>query len=351
MKKNYFDIYFDKMFSPKKLGNLTSPNCFMRSATNENTGNSDGSLSQRNIEIVREIAEGGTGLIITGNYAVTPEGKNSEKMTSMWEDWDQKGFASLVEAAKICGGSVVAQISHAGGKSTCYPNSAEEYGNLSIIPEIELERIAYSFGAAARRAMEAGFDGVQLNCAHGYLLSCFLDPAENNRTDQYGGNVEDRMRFPAMCINAIQELCGYAFPVLIKLNCNTPLIPQEEYLDDIAIILKRFADMGVVLAELSGYDFKDKQISDGIYYLETVKYLKTKVTMPITPVGGVRSLRNIAKILDSGSEMISLSRPFICEPDFITKIKEQKTDISKCITCNKCFVLPKKNGKRCVFEK
>jgi 2,4-dienoyl-CoA reductase-like NADH-dependent reductase (Old Yellow Enzyme family) len=115
----------------------------------------------------------------------------------------------------------MAQISHAGIRSLKSPKIEREYASVGKSPPAECRRLVRCFGAAARRARDAGFDGVQLHCAHGYLLSEFLDPAFNDRTDEYGGDAGNRLRLAIGCVDEIRKTCGSDFPVSVKINCNT----------------------------------------------------------------------------------------------------------------------------------
>ncbi len=205
------------------------------------------------------------------------------------------------------------------------------------------------FVEAARRTKEAGFDGVQLHCAHGFLLSSFISPYTNRRTDEWGGSVENRTRIIVEIIKGIQDRVGIDYPIMVKLNATDgfDIYSGKIGLDapecvEIAAILEK---AGICAIEVSGgifeagsvmsqpdIDSEDKEA----YFRRYAKMIKDTVNIPIILVGGIRSRNMMDLVLRVYADMVSMSRPFICEPDLVPKIKEGAS-VVKCISCNLCF--------------
>ena len=185
-------------------------------------------------------------------------------------------------------------------------------------------KICADFVNAAVAAKELGFDGVQLHCAHGYLLSQFLDPNSNARTDEFGGSAENRFRFTGRCE------------------------PDAAYAEDILYFCRRFEALGADAIELSGYNWLGlgkKKVPT--FYLERAAQIAKEVKIPTILVGGVRTLEQVDQILAAGVQFVSASRPFICQPDFYKVLK--KVEESDCIGCTKCLGnIWSKEGRRCV---
>ena len=190
---------------------------------------------------------------------------------------------------------------------------------------------------------------MQLHAAHSYLLSRFLDPTFNKRTDEYGGTAENRFRMTEKIVKGIKETCGADFPVLIKINCDTAA-DNDTYEQDMCYFLRRAEELDVTLVELSGVDFINQPRTATLYYLDRAVRLKKAVpALPLSLVGGVRSLADMEKVLASGIDMVSLGRALIAEDDFIAKAKNGEKSI--CVSCSRCFVLPNKHpGIRCVWQ-
>jgi len=216
------------LFTPGNIGSLKLANRLVRSATAECMADADGHPTPRMGAFYRELAQGGVGLLITGHFYVHASGKAHAEMTSIESDEMVPGLAKLAEAVHEEGGRVVAQINHAGMQ--CSSEEVREPLAPSAIQAqflkqparemtpAEIKRVIDAYAQAARRAKAAGFDGVQLHGAHGYLISQFLSPFVNHRSDKWGGDVQNRMSFlRAVCL-AVRRQVGPDYPVLIKLG-------------------------------------------------------------------------------------------------------------------------------------
>ena len=250
------------------------------------------------------------------------------------------------------------QISHAGPRAIGVDDLADvtardlkKNRHARELTVDEIHRIESNFVLAAARLKYAGVDGVQLHAAHSYLLSRFLDPTFNERTDAYGGSAENRFRIVREIIEGIHEKCGEDFPVLVKINLDTKHEDHAGYHEAMIYMLQEFHKLGVELVELSGVDFINQPKDATLYYLEEGTALKSAVPeQAMSLVGGVRSLSDMETVLAHGFEMVSLSRSLIAEPDFVTKALAGG-EKSTCVSCCRCFVLPEMHkGMRCVWQ-
>ena len=345
----------DLLFSPGKIGTLTLPNRLVRSATAERLALPDGRPKPKLRALYQELARGGVGLIITGHLYVHPGGKAHPEMTGVYADDLIPDLAKLTEAVHREGGRIVAQINHGGmqcSSETVEQTSAPSDVGAPLVKrparemtrdEIELTIEAYA--QAARRVKEAGFDGVQIHAAHGYLIGQFLSPLVNRRTDEWGGDLQGRMRFLRAVCRAVREQVGPHYPMLIKLGL----------VDGVEGGLTPSESMRIV-GELQGMDLDALEISGGIgrgdfnirkgirsaeqeaYFRPLAHQARQATRLPILLVGGMRSKAVMEDVLASGdADFISLCRPLICEPDFPNRLRLGQQERSACISANLCW--------------
>jgi len=282
------------------------------------------------------------------------------------------GLRQMVKAVHGAKGKIVAQIAHAGffansklsGMTPVAVSPAEEFGKSPkrILTEKDIHEIAVDFGEAARRAKDAGFDGVQLHGAHGYLMSQFLSPVFNKRTDSYGGTVENRARALILTVREVRNTVGKGYPVFIKLN-------SQDYLQG-GLTLSDSVKVGAMLQE-SGIDAIEvsggtpvpgnpgpskpgiKSEEKEAYFRTASKEFKEKLEVPIILVGGIRSPNLAEKLLAEGyADYFSMSRPFIREPDLVKRWASGDRSRSRCVSDNQCFDPGRAGeGVYCVTEK
>jgi 2,4-dienoyl-CoA reductase-like NADH-dependent reductase (Old Yellow Enzyme family) len=212
----------------------------------------------------------------------------------------------------------------------------------------DIARITEAFGQGAGRAKRAGFDGVQIHAAHGYLLSQFLSPFYNKRKDEYGGAIENRARFLLQVYESVRSATGGDFPVLVKLNAEDFLqggMTGEEFLE----VSEMLAASGIDAIEMSGGTVdsgkyspvrpgKLKSPEDEVFYRETARLFKDRIHAPLILVGGIRSFEVAEELVDSGlADYISLCRPLIREPHLINRWKTGSMKRSECLSDNLCF--------------
>lgn len=342
------------MFTELKLKHLTLNNRIIRSATNEHLATEQGHVSDELIDCYIELARSGVALIFTSHMCVSVGGRGDNRQLMINDDVCVEGLVRLTDAVHKHGSLIVAQLNHAGAKVRANANPPDSMltssvdgvdNHMSIDDILHVEK---QFAEAAFRAKQAGFDGVQIHMAHGYLLTQFLDPAINRRTDIYGGTPENRFRIAGEIISAVKEKCGEDYPVFVKINCNSTM--ESEYA--FSQYVKWISEAGVEAIEFSGYDFGDFDRNYMIpYYAEKALETKAAVNVPVIIAGGLHDGKTIQETINKGVDAVSLSRALIREPNFAAKLRADRDYVSKCVHCNCCYSCYAVNYKRCVFEK
>ncbi|MBJ6798796.1 NADH:flavin oxidoreductase [Geomonas propionica] len=363
-----------KVFEKTNINGMSLGNRFIYSATWDGCADDNGFCTQRNIDMTVERVSGGVGLIITGMAYVKPEGKAAPWQLAACGDEFTDGLAKMAGAIHDAGGKVVLQLAHAG----CYAPSAitgheplgpsaNDTDNFPKCREMtlqEIDEVVDAFGKAAGRAQKAGFDGVQLHGAHGYLLTQFLSPFFNKRTDNYGGSIENRARVLVRAIQAVRNEVGEKFPVLVKIN-SEDFVEGGFTQDEMLQVCSMLEDAGVDAIEMSGgtvyasgafsccrvgaLDTPEKEV----YYKDAATRYKEKISVPLVLVGGNRSLEASEKVVSVGlTDYVSFCRPLIRESDLIKRWKEGDTAPAACIYCNGCFAPGLKGqGVQCIARK
>ncbi|MCD6486578.1 MAG: NADH:flavin oxidoreductase [Syntrophobacterales bacterium] len=362
-----------KLFESSTINSMDLPNRFVRSATWEGMAAEDGSVTQKLIDAMVDLAGGGVGLIISGHSYVRPEGQGSPRQLGIYKNGLIHGLREMTSAVHSCGGRIVMQLSHAGyfasGQSTGQPLFVvSDFDGLPTglprkeITERDIIKIVRSFADTAWRAKSAGFDGVQIHSAHGYLLSQFLSPAFNKRRDEYGGNVHNRARIHLEIYHAVREVVGRDYPVLIKMNCRD-FVENGMDLDESLQVARLLANAGFDAIELSGGTFTSGRLSPcrskidspdrEAYFREEASVFKKKIDTPLILVGGIRSIEVAGQLVEDGvAEYISMSRPLIREPDLINRWKSGDRRKAECDSDNLCFGPGiKGDGIYCVTKK
>jgi len=221
----------------------------------------------------------------------------------------------------------------------------------------EIRFLQNAFADAALRAKKAGFDGVQLHVAHGYVLTKFLTPYYNRRTDEYGGGIEKRAAIVFETYEAIRGKVGREYPVIVKIN-SEDYMDQGMTFDECKYVCRKLAQLGINAIEVSGGSFSSRPnegavrkitTDQGPYFKSHAMELADEVDVPILLVGGNRDYDAINAILNSTNiEYFSLCRPLLCESDLINRWKSGDTKRAKCVSCNKCLGL---ESSTCIFNR
>ena len=391
------------LFEESTIAGMTLKNRIIRSATHEGMGNPDGYPLEDLKKLYIRLAKGGVGAIITGYVSVQKNGKTLKNMRMFDDDRYIEAYRDLNQEMRQYNVPVICQIAHGGIQTTTgvtgmdvvapsdfqskvYKNHARE------LTEAEIREIIDSFAKAVKRSKEAGFDGVQFHCAHGYLLSEFLSPYTNQRKDKWGGTTENRFRIMAEIIEEARNLVG-EYPIMVKLTTHEGHKNGIDLNEGIKLS-KLFQKKGIDALEVScgGVDdgFNTVRVPElpmeamfhffpgmnnmssfqkmvtkilaplmvkkhkpyRMFNVSAAKAIKKHIDIPVIVVGGIRSLEEMASILENGqSDYISLCRPLIIEPNLVNRLKEGKQTESKCIDCAFCLMGVISKQLRCYYGK
>ncbi len=345
------------LFTPVRIGSVAVQNRFVRSATNDYMADDEGFVTGAHVDLFARLAEGEVGLIITGNANVRPSGKAGPRQMGVFDDKFIDGLARIPAAVHRFASKIFLQISHAGRQTKprdcgCVPVSPSPVYDpaTKVMPRElaadEIRGVIADFAAAAGRARKAGFDGVQLHAAHGYLLSSFLSPHTNRRTDEWGGPVENRARALLEALRGVKAVCGRGFPVIVKLN-STDFLEDGLTLEDAARVARLLEADGIDGIEVSGGMAEAgrgsvwpglRSQSDEGYFVANATRIKGAVDVPVFGLGGIRTLAVAERIVEEGrADLVSLSRPLIRDPFLVKRFRQGLAAGSECLSCNRCF--------------
>jgi len=349
-------FFMSRLFEPEPINEMVVPNRFVRSATWEGMATDDGAATPKLIQTMAALAKGGVGMIITSHAYIRREGQAGPWQLGVYTDDLIDGLTDMAEAVHEYGSKIVMQLAHAGAFAAerltgITPWAASDFEGLGKRPRhemtgVDIQAVTQSFAEAAKRAKAAGFDGVQIHSAHGYLLSQFLSPLYNRRTDEYGGGIESRARFPLEVLRAIRSAVGQGFPVLAKVNCDD-FVEGGLITDDAVRAARMLAEAGLDAIEISGGLLTGGRMSpsrmvknqeqEGYFRNKALAYRKA-LDIPLILVGGIRSFETAESLVDDGTaDFISMSRPFIREPDLVRRWKSGDRRKALCRSDNACF--------------
>ncbi len=351
------------LFDPVTISKLELRNRFVRSATNDNLAD-DGMVTDAQVGLFRELAQGEIGLIVTGGLYPTKEGKGPAGQTAADTDETIPSLRRLVNVVHENSGKIAAQIMHCGWVVRPEVSGFQPVGPSAIVNPYtgiqvrelsgdEIHELVDHYVQAARRVIEAGFDAVQLHGAHSWLISAFLSSAINKRVDEWGGSPEKRVNFVRRICQGIRRSARPDYPLLVKLG-----------LHDYHPEGKSTAE-GVETARLLEIDGVDAiEVSEGLEaemghhirldatspcYVEECRQARKKLSLPLILVGGMRDLQDMEAIIDDGeADAISMCRPFIMEPYIVKNFREGLTSSSGCTSCNGCLAQMLQGNFRCI---
>ena len=343
---------FPTMFSPVQIGTVTVPNRFVVPPMGNNLANTDGTLSDRSLSYYQARAKGGFGLITIESTVVYREAKGGPRKPCLFSDDTVESFRRVADACHAYGAKVSIQLQHAGpeGNSalTDYPLKAASAMPASAdreIPEAvsneEVYRIIECYGDAARRAQQAGIDMVEVHCAHGYLVSTFISQRTNNRTDEFGGCFENRMRLPRLIIENIRRKTGGNLPILCRINACDEVEGGQSVQDAAAVAAYLEQECGVdALHVTRAVHLHDEfmwapGVTHGGFNADLVTEIKRAVSVPVIAVGRFTEPQYAELLVKQGrADLIAFGRQSIADPELPAKARNgQLETLSPCIGC------------------
>jgi 2,4-dienoyl-CoA reductase-like NADH-dependent reductase (Old Yellow Enzyme family) len=377
--------------SPLRIGALELSGRMFKSATHETRASLEGFVTDELLEFYEPIAAGGTPLIITGNAYISPGAQGVIRELAVDSDDRLPGLGRLADLVHRHGSRIFGQINHCGRQTARHPDpvSASAVRELSTgtrprpMRTDEIVETTCDFAAAAERLQLAGFDGVQVHMAHGYLLSQFLTPHTNRRSDGYGGSPDARLRFPREVIAAVRERVGDGWPIIVKLNGHDKLAGragldttglvevahglQEAGVDAVEISIGHY-ESGMYLVR-GRFDALFKGLGEGLFAelpparrrafallrpamagfgnvawryregfnLEYARRFTSQLRIPVICVGGWQHRSAIEAALNAGDcDAVSAARGFIADPLLYAHLVKNGEPTSACTFCNAC---------------
>ncbi|MCG6201986.1 NADH:flavin oxidoreductase [Psychromonas antarctica] len=359
----------ESLFTETHIGNMTLKNRFIRSATWENMATESGHMTDKLYAIYDQLAKGEIGLIVTGYANIIEEEQPNPGMMGMYNDSFVGGYKKLTELVHINDTKIVMQLAYGGTKTTYNvgdriiyaPSDVCERGTQTLgkaMTKDDIDYITHAFAQASRRAKESGFDGIEIHAAHSYLINQFLSPYYNRRQDEYGGSLDNRMKFLLDIYTEIRKVVGKDYPILVKLTAS-------EFFDggltfsETRIICKKLEAIGVDGIVISGnihgkansmigQCFDGYEIQQEGYFHEYGRVISDDVDLPIITVGGLSDINVIEDIADKTNiRCFAISRPLLAEPHLIKRWKEGNRASADCIQCSKCRT---RRGNFCVVQ-
>ena len=343
----------------KAAENLTLPsgtvvkNRIAKSAMSEALGTMDNRPTPELARLYSRWAKGGTGLLITGNVMIDRTALGEPGNVVIEDDKDLKSLSAWAEAGKQNGTEIWVQLNHPGKQSPNFlskepvsPSSIEykaplkySFNKPRALTEREILDLIKRFATAAGVCKQAGFTGVQIHGAHGYLVSQFLSPIHNQRTDQWGGSIENRMRFAVEVYKAIRAEVGDDFNVGIKMNSadfQRGGFTEEESM----IVAETLANLGMDLIEISGGSYESpkmtgKNVKESTkqreaYFMDYAEKVRERVKSPLLITGGFRTPEGINAALESGAmDMAGIARTLAIQPEFSQQMLDGEAVESK----------------------
>ncbi|MFE4923219.1 NADH:flavin oxidoreductase/NADH oxidase family protein [Streptomyces sp. NPDC056661] len=338
-----------ELFSPLPLRSGQVLNNRIAKAAMEENMAGDGQLpDQRLLTLYRRWAAGGTGLLITGNVMVHAEALTGPGGVVLDENAPLKPFTEWAKAGKSGGGALWMQINHPGRQvASDMPGvvwgpsdvgvdlgrHSGRFGRPAAMTPAQIEATVTRFAVTAHRAEKAGFDGVEVHAAHGYLLSQFLSPLVNKRTDQWGGSLENRARMLLDVVRAVRAAVSPSFAVAVKLN-SADFQRGGFDADDARQVIETLEPLGVDLVELSGGSYESPAMTGRsadartqareAYFLDLAKDLVRTSPLPLMLTGGITRRDTAERVLDSGVAVVGMGTALAVTPDLPDRWKSHR---------------------------
>lgn len=344
---------YNNIFNSLKVKNMIIKNRIIMPPMGTNYASQNGEINEDHIKYYEQRAKGETGLIIVENACVEfPLGSNGTTQLRIDHDSFIPALYKLTERLHKYGTCVAMQINHSGASAVPERIDCQVPVSSSNIPsktggatprpldKNEILKIVEKYGKAARRVQTAGFDAVEIHAGHSYLISQFLSPIYNKRTDEFGGCAENRTRFARMIINKIREVVGPHFPIMLRISADE-LLEGGNTLEDTLELLEYLNDevdifnVSAALNDSLQYQIDNMNLEDG-WRSYMAKAVKDKFNKPVITTGNIRNPEVAESILAEGkADLIGIGRGLIADPNWVLKVRNNEEDtIRKCISCN-----------------
>jgi len=372
-----------RLLEPARLGSLEVRNRIVRAGTSETMADERGAATDQYVALYEELARNAVGLIFTGHLYCATRGRYARRQTGIYADDLIPGLRRVADAVHRHGGRILAQVAHAGSQSRVEagtpplaPSAVPNALTGRPVPAAgveEIEEAVQAFADGARRAVEAGFDGVHIHAANGYLISEFSSPTANQRSDAWGGSPEARDQFALAVARAVRAAVPEEMPVTMKLGM-VDATPGGLGLDESVPRAARLVEAGLDGLEIScgvmelatdsarQYVAVDRRRAAEdllvhrlfsrpaaeAYFLPWARAVRAAVDTNIVLVGGMRTTQTMHRIVDGGEvDFVALARPLIREPDLVRQIVEGRTGRVDCTSCNLCLLHEGHHSLRC----
>lgn len=371
-----------RYLEPGRIGPLTLKNRLVRASTSESMATEEGEATEALASFYGELAAGGAGLLLAGHIFVEPRGQASVNQSGLHRDDLVPAAACVVDAVHERGGVIFAQLGHCGSQSMMpgvtpiapsrIPNAMYDIEPHEMTGD-DIHGCIDDFGSAARRAKEAGFDGIHIHGGNGYLIAEFSSPHTNTRNDEWGRDADGRSRFFVSVYKAVRSAVGADMPVTARIGVEDSVpngVSREEsvkrarsleaagidglettygimrnYLENI----RPYIAVGARQAArdlLVQRAFRPKGAE--AYYRPFARAIKEATSLPIILVGGIRTTETMNDIIESGdADFLAMARPFIREPDLGNKLAAGRSGMVECVSCNMCLAHDGYDPLRC----
>jgi 2,4-dienoyl-CoA reductase-like NADH-dependent reductase (Old Yellow Enzyme family) len=370
-------------FAPAQLGPISLRNRVIKAATFEGR-TPKRKVTPELVEFHRQFAAGGVGMTTVAYCAVTRAGTTDGHQIVLDDADVAPGLRELTDAVHAEGAAIAAQIGHAGPVANPMGTKSPSLAPSRVFSPLgmrrtqaatldDLARIQQQFADGAGVLRDAGFDAIEIHVGHGYLLSAFLSPRLNKRTDDYGGSLENRARFPRAVVKAVRDAVGRDIAVTAKVNMAdgvrggfwlteslrfARMLEDDGCLDaitltggssfqnpmylfrgeapvaEMAAMFPKPLDTGIKL--FGGRFFKEYPFEEA-YFLPYARQFRAELSMPLVYLGGVNTLATITGALDEGFAFVQIGRALLREPDLLHEMQKDARHEALCIHCNKCM--------------
>ena len=354
---------YKTLFSEKMIGHLKVPNRVVMTAMGNHMANPGGEASDIDVAFYGARAKGGVGLVITECVTIDyASGKGNFGQMSADDDKFIPGLKKVADSVHAHGSKIVGQVYHPGRQGIAELNGVPSMAAPSEVEcqavhqpthamsQQEIDDIVNKFGMASKRLMDAGFDAVEIHAAHGYLVGQFISPYTNKRSDEYGGSLENRMRFAKEVFASIKAACGPDFPIIVRISADEHLEfvghPEEGiHLTDGIEIAQYFEKLGAAAIDVSCGIYETMNTAwepigfDEGWKIDMSAAIKAAVSVPVIGVAVIRNPDYAEQILNEGKlDFVGSARQFFADPDWAVKAKEGRVgEIRRCISCMYCM--------------